>query len=128
MSDTPKSDLITIVNEVSTRGDWDKLNAIDPIIISYQVVIKKLLLVPVPTPLLDEHLKLVNSLSSMLYVAQGLRAIQTDPMQALVAVSAYEDARTGVIVSLEDIGAELLKSGISLADTEPGALFTMDLQ
>ena len=48
-------------------------DAIDPIISDYKTVIAKLLLVPVPQPMAQYHMDLINGISSLLSVSESLR-------------------------------------------------------
>jgi hypothetical protein len=75
----PTTDPAQIANEALESGDMKLLKNIEPLITSYDKIVKRLLITPVPKILASDHLDILNSASSLLNISQGLRSVETDP-------------------------------------------------
>jgi len=124
LSYMPRSDAAAIASDAFDKDDLDLLSNIDPIITAYRTTIVKLLAMPVPQALAQYHLDLVNSVSSMLFVSQGLRNIQGDPTQSIIALGTYstaQDAFHGALLNMKNYFAI---TNISFSTNEPGTSFS----
>jgi hypothetical protein len=120
----PRDNVADMANQAFDQGNMDLLNDLDPVISAYQDVIGKLLAVPVPQPIAQYHLDLVNGISSILFTAQGLRNIQTDPLQAMVTLSSYSSSQDKMQTALLNMKNYFNIAGISFTAAEPGILFS----
>ncbi len=99
---------------------------IDPIILAYKKLIPSLIATPVPPVLAEQHLSLINGLSSVLFVSQGLRVSDKDPMQAMIALGTYATARKILKDALVSIKNYFVQNSIVFGAGEPGAsLYTI---
>jgi len=119
-NDMPKGDAPTIANDAFTSGDMSSLEKIDSLIYAYQISLKKLLSTSVPSALLQNHLDLVNGLSSMISIAQKLRNIQADPMQAMVSLGSYLTTENIVFASISSMKSLFNSMKIIFNNNEPG--------
>jgi len=103
--------------------NMDELKGIDPIISGYQKTINELLLVNVPQDLTSSHVGIINGLSILLYVSQGLRHIQEDSMQSMISLGLYTTGQDTLRASLLDTQAYLQVKNVPVLSTEPGYLF-----
>ncbi len=121
---SPRVDAANIAVEAYEKDDMNLLEGIDPIISGYQKTITALQSAPVPTSLTQQHLSLLNGLSSIVYVAQGLRNSEKDPMQAMIALGTYGAALNVLQSGLRDLKNYFTTNSISFAAGEPGASFS----
>jgi hypothetical protein len=119
----PREDPTNITSEALEKDDMTILEELKPIITSYDKMTKSVLATSVPRPLASYHLELVNSLSGMLYVSEGLKLISTDPIQGMLALNQYVIARESMGRSLVNINDYLNKNEVYFSTTEPGIIF-----
>jgi hypothetical protein len=120
----PRGDAALIASEAFTNEDLSQLGGIDVIISGYQKTIRLLLATPAPSSVASLHLALINGLSAVLYVSQGLRAAETDPVQAMVALGTHKVAQESLLSALTGLKDHFEEEGIVFSDTEPGYAFT----
>ena len=119
----PRSDAITIAVTAFENGNTAALVTIDSIILGYQKTISAILAIPTPPAIALYHLGLINGLSAGLYIAQGLRAAENDPMQGLVALGIYGTAQEMLRGSLKNIRDYFNTHSIVFSTNEPGIAF-----
>jgi hypothetical protein len=119
----PRGNAPTIVSKAFDGNNMALLSGITPLISGYQTTIKGLLALRVPQPLAQFHLDLINSISSFMFVSQGLQNIQKDPMQSIVSLGGFETAQDSMKNSLLTLKNYFLASKVTFAPTEPGSLF-----
>ncbi|MFA6295258.1 MAG: hypothetical protein WC666_02420 [Candidatus Paceibacterota bacterium] len=83
----PEKNEAEIAMNAFEKGDMTLLKDIDPIILGYQSTLNRLISTPVPQPIAQYHLDLLNALSLQMFNAKSLRNSETDPVTALAAVS-----------------------------------------
>jgi hypothetical protein len=81
------------------------LAQIDPKIDGYKKTLNGLLSMTVPTSAMTSHINLVNAMSKMLYVAEGLRKSGIDPLRGVQGMSLYIDANTSLMASLDNLNS-----------------------
>lgn len=118
-----RQDPATITSDAMTSGDMDSLAKIDPIITGYQKIISSLLAMQVPKDLVVSHVNLINSLSVLLYVCQGLRHIPTDAMQSMIALGLYSTGQDGLKSAMLGVRDFISIHNVTIQSTEPGYLF-----
>lgn len=119
----PRADAALIASEAFEGDDLSQLGGIDVIIQGYVTTIPKLLAVPVPSAIAANHVALVNGISAILYVSQGLRVAETDPVQAMVALGTYKVARNSLRNALLSLKEYFIDAGIVFSANEPGSAF-----
>ena len=120
----PTTDAAMIATEALEKQDFSILASIDPVITGHQRMISAMLALSVPKPLEQYHLDLLNGLSRSLYIAQGLRATEKDPMQALVALGTYAPAKNTINTALQGLNVYFRSYGVLFSAGEPGAAFS----
>lgn len=119
----PRTDAATIASSAFEKGDMKLLAQIDPIITEYKKTISAMTQLPVPAPLAEQHLALTNGLSSMLYVSQGLRLADKDPMQSMVALGTYNTAITILRGALQGMKTYFDSRNVFFSGNEQGTMF-----
>ncbi len=87
----------------------------------YASMVEDLLLVPVPEPLIDEHLLLINSLQAMRDDVAAFRITFEDPVLCFVRFKRYTSDVQGLAKSIEQIRTELEKARVVYRNDEAGA-------
>jgi len=118
-----KLDPTEIATDALDNQTPEKLSEIDPIISGYQKTIAELLAVNVPQDLSGSHVDILNGLSILLYTSQGLRHIQDDSAQAMIALGVYPTGQDTLKSGLLDTKEYLSAQNIQITSTEPGYLF-----
>ena len=119
----PRADSAEIAVSAFDNEDMSLLAQIDPIIKAYANTISALLTTPVPSSLANQHINLLNGLSTMKYAAEGLRVGDKDPMQALMGISSYGSAQNSLQNALKNLKSRLDSQNISYTSDEPGIAF-----
>jgi hypothetical protein len=119
----PKADPAVIATDALENNDMTLLLKIKPITASYEKMVKAVLAVSVPRPLANFHLRLVNGLSLMVFVSQGLEKISDDPMQSMVSLNIYTTAQDSIRSSLLSMNNYFDTNRIYFTNSEPGILF-----
>lgn len=113
----------SIADEALSTDNLDSLSKIDPIISSYKKIIDVMKSTPVPISIAQYHLNILNAINTLLYSAQGLRNIQTDPMQGMIALGVYSSAQDLMMSGMQNIHRYFLLNKIIFDPTEPGIIF-----
>ncbi|MFA6404638.1 MAG: hypothetical protein WCW03_01400 [Candidatus Paceibacterota bacterium] len=85
----PKQNEAEIADRALSEDDMEILKEIDTNISGYQSALSAMLNTPVPKPLSEYHLGLVNGVNIQLFNSKALRRLDTDPVLALNAIN-YE--------------------------------------
>ena len=121
---SPSQSPADIASNAFDKNDMTLLAQIDPIIAQFKKMSQLLIVTPVPVALMQNHLDLINSITSMISISQGLRNIEGDPMQSLVSLGNYVNTQTNVFNSLVNIQTYLNTNHITFTTTESGILFS----
>ncbi len=119
----PRADAANIMSSAFETNNMTLLAQIDPIIAAYQKTIPALLQISVPAPLAEMHLALLNALSSMQYVSEGLRKADKDPMQSLVALGTYATAQDMLGKAFLGMKTYFNSHSIFFSGSEAGIMF-----
>lgn len=122
---TVNADPAIIANDAFEKGDMTMLEQIDPIISAYASIASALRDLPVPQPLTTYHLNLLNAISGMEKISRDIRAIESDPMQSIVSISAYAETQSSIVAQLKSMASYFSFVGISFSPSEPGSLFSL---
>lgn len=112
-----------IAKEAIERKDSNVLKEIDPIIVSYRNTFNGLLKVEVPQAMTQMHVDLINSVNILLFVAEGLRKADVDPLLGIQATSMYIDGVQSFVVAYNGIKSYLTFLGITYVSDDGGSFF-----
>ncbi|MFA6432526.1 MAG: hypothetical protein WCV82_01780 [Candidatus Paceibacterota bacterium] len=110
----PQQNEAVIADQIMTNGDLSQLSQLDPIITGYRIMIARLLDTPVPQPVAQYHLNLVNSISLSLYSAEAFRHIDTNPMGGLAAISLQTTALQNISLAFTNIQSYFISAGVPM--------------
>lgn len=79
-----------ITREATEKESPEILKEIDPILVSYENILKDLLKIQAPQSMSVLHLDLINSVSGVIFVTKGFRDSAIDPLKGAQAVSYYQ--------------------------------------
>lgn len=119
----PTQSPANIAYDAFDKNDMSILSKIDPIIAATKKVLTLVQATPVPQALAQNHIDLVNGLSSLITISQALRNLEGDPMQSLVSLGNFDRSQTATLNSLRIIKSYLTTNKITYTQNEPGALF-----
>jgi hypothetical protein len=89
----------------------------------YAKMVEDLLSVPVPEPLIDEHLLMVNGLQAMRDDVAAFRKTFDDPIVSFVRFKRYTDDVKALTDGIEGVRRGLESARIVYRNDEPGAFF-----
>lgn len=114
---------LVILGRALKEDDASLLSNLTVVREGYANIIRELLKVDVPEPLIDEHLLLLNSLQAVANDIAGFEKAFNDPLVAYLRTQRYESDVLGLVKALEDIRAQLEKNNIVYANDEAGNFF-----
>lgn len=114
---------MNVVKESLEKEDPSILKQIDPIIATYKGILEDSLKVQVPSGLIETHLLLVNSLSTLKFSAEQVRKTDKDTLSAINGSSVWLGAVQGLNAALNGIKAAFTQNGIVYNPEEGGAFF-----
>ena len=118
----PIGDAALIATKALENGNMNLLSEIDPIILGYRNAVSNLLLIKVPSSAASQQLNLINSLNLLLYVSDGLRNVEVDPMQSMVALGLYADAHSSFVKAIVNMRNYLDTNNVSYSPSESGSI------
>lgn len=118
---TENSDMPGLANALIERGDAKAGNRLLELARVYGSLATKLLALPVPSELADEHLMLVRAYDRVSKAGSVLSRYEEDPVSALGALSVFVPARDDIISATKGIAESILAEG-EPETGEPGAL------
>lgn len=109
---TPKQNEAQIATQALNSNDMSLLKNIDPIVKSYSDLLGILKATPVPAPLAQQHIYLLNNVSLAVYTAEAMRHMDTDPVRGLTGASLGLAAMQNIANALYSINDYLVASGV----------------
>lgn len=79
--------------------------------------------IPVPQKLTSSHLRVANALARMNVVVGNMGAFDTDPLLALVGLSAYEETAIELVNAFSELYQKYVDEGVLITSEGPGAGF-----
>jgi len=116
----PRANPASIAGDALDQSDPNMLKKIDPIITSYDKMVKAAIATTVPRALAQDHLQLINALSAMLFVSQEFKQVFDDPMQGMVSLKLYTPAQDSIRASLLGMSDYFNNNRIYFTNAEPG--------
>ena len=121
----PQKDAAAIATQALEKNDPSRISEIMAVANSYSTVLKKLLEVPAPKNLADEHLALINSISAMIFVSEGMGKVFSDPLQSMVSLAVYEESLVSLQNALLDLKFAFNEDQVVFSGTESGNVFNL---
>ncbi len=121
----PQGDAAMIATEALDKNDTTRIKEIDAISNSYSLMLKNLLTVPAPKTISENHLALINAVSSMVFVSQGMSKVFADPLQSMVSLAVYQKSLASFQNALLDLKYNFSQKAIQFSSSEPGIIFTL---
>lgn len=97
--------ILTIVNDAISKEDEQNLVKLNPYIKANKAVISDLLAMPVPSDLVDLHLRILNASSNILADIEGMRQTYTDPVKAFTSINQYAPHLNDFQVAMDDLNS-----------------------
>ncbi len=89
-----------IAKDSLIKGDPSILKEYDPLIASYKRILQGLIATPAPQPLYANHMRLVNTLSTIIFIDEAFRKVNVDPLPAIQAVAIFQNTGSALIDEL----------------------------
>lgn len=122
---TPQGDMAMIANQALEENDPTKIKEVETIANSYSTMLKKFISVPAPKTLAGYHINLINSVSSVAFVAEGMSKVFSDPVQGMVALALYEKSLLSLQNALLDLKYNFSQKQITFSNNEPAIVFNL---
>ena len=107
----------------AVKGDAAALTKIRQISEAYIASSRALMQVPVPEEARRSHLAMANALANMGNVTADLAALKTDPLRALVGLSAYDQYASDLARSFANVHGIFAARQVSIPEGQNGAEF-----
>ena len=121
----PQNDAAIIATQALEKNDPSRINEIQAVTGSYSTVLKKLLEVPAPKSLADELLALINSMSAMVFISEGMSKVFSDPLQSMVSLAVYEKSLVSLQNALLDLKFAFNDDQVVFSSTDSGNVFNL---
>ena len=115
-----------VQNSLNTKNP-DLLKQLDPIIASYQNILKNFIATPAPSALTKIHVDLVNAMSEIVFADQSLAKVYSDGITSLAGLSAYQKGVLDLSNAITEIGQYLKSANITFTPTEAGYIIAPNL-
>jgi hypothetical protein len=112
-----------IAKDAMEKEDPEILKELDPIVKSYKNILNALLKVRAPQDMAVIHMNLVNSVSSLLFMAEGFRKSIVDPLAGIQATSLVLKNMQSLNNIHTEIREKISSLGISYTSSEGGSIF-----
>ncbi len=112
-----------ILQRALEANEPELLKELAPIRTVYEKVLSDLLVVPVPTPLVEEHLQLLTATEAIRTDIEAMEVAFTDPLYALARIRGYQNDAQALYDALQTIAKTLSQYGVNYENDEPGAAF-----
>lgn len=117
---------VMIAKESLDNENPDGLKEIDPIILAYKNTLTGLLKTPAPQTLSDNHLQIINAMSTLVFSAESLRKIDKDTLAGIQGSSVWLAAASSLNKSFNFLKATFTSHGIVYGPEEPASYFIPD--
>jgi len=114
---------LTIVQQSLNANDPTILKQLDPIVVNYQKILNGFLAMPVPAPLANFHLSLVNSISELLFADQNLTKVYSDSLVSLSGLGQYQKGAQDFAAAFSGIAQYFNTAGITFGPNDGGYVF-----
>ncbi len=119
----PKADynVVNILNKIITTKDNKYYSELEPSILAYKDISKKLLGVSTPKSSAVVHLAMINIYETIATSLEDIVKSPNDSLRGLIGVSRYNQQIKQVQIVIKDLSNFFIKNKIVFAENEPGA-------
>ncbi|MCK5060204.1 MAG: hypothetical protein KAR00_03640 [Candidatus Pacebacteria bacterium] len=110
------------MEEALANNDPNGLNEIKILEKDGENIVRELLVLAVPQPLADKHLKLINAISSLAADFKAMANVLNDPLSAIVHIQSYFGSVRKIGDALKEIAHYFLENNITFQQQEDGSL------
>lgn len=116
-------DELTILNRALVRNDPNVLEDLSPTIVSYERMVEAMLVTPVPSSMVREHLSLLNVYQAILNDIKGFQGVFTDALPAMIRFRRYQADVEALYVALNLLYLQLHGRGIVWGPNDQASQF-----
>lgn len=116
-------DEITILNDILSRKQTDRIGELETIASYYKVVRDEAIVTPVPALFVKQHLDLINTYHALYNDIEAMTLATTDPAVALLRIRRYQDDVLGLQYALENMYLSLAEYSNLFATTDAALVF-----
>ncbi len=120
-------DVVQIMGEALTDGDYDKLEALKDLSSAYKNTAIEMMQIKVPESLKNDHLTIANNFYRISKEINGMGRAEIDPALALVSVNQYRADSKDANQSFKNLNMFFLTSQITFEKSEAGKIFSVYL-
>jgi hypothetical protein len=113
-----------ILNDVLNNGKTERLPELKALADMYRNILEDSKAIPVPAPLLKQHLDLLNSYSALEGDISAMSVVNDDPMIAFVRFKRYTDDATALRLSGENMYNALQPYAGQFTESDPAIIFS----
>lgn len=114
---------LDILTAAVEREDGRVLDGLATRIAFYETLLKELVPIAVPAPMVQSHIDMLNALSAIAQSVTGMQYAISDPAKALGSIGSYPHAWELLVNSFAETKRLLLKNKVVFGSDEPGGVF-----
>ncbi|OHA43217.1 MAG: hypothetical protein A3G04_00230 [Candidatus Taylorbacteria bacterium RIFCSPLOWO2_12_FULL_44_9] len=122
---TPREDAASIANQALEQNDKFAAKKIEDVTVSYDTLLAQLLATRTPKNLAPHHVELINAVSAMSFVSNGMSKVFSDPIQGMVAMALYEQSVGRLRSALLDLKFVFAQQDMQFSSQEPAIVFSI---
>lgn len=112
-----------ILKRALDANDQSILEDLRPIRKAYEGMISGTLLLPVPQPMIQSHIELLNAYEGILTDIKAMQVAFEDPLLGLARIRLYETDAKALYAAFQGLNREFGRRGIIYTKDEPGSYF-----
>lgn len=113
-----------ILQDILNRRDYSRVEELRSLAELYRITRDAVVDIPVPAPLVKEHLDLINTLHAVHNDVLAMTYSFEDPAFALLRLKRYEEDLRGLVYALENIYVALVPYASLFSPQDPALFFT----
>lgn len=114
---------LLILQDVMNRNDASRISELETLSEVYRLMKEGMLQIPVPAPLVKEHLDLINTFHAINNDIKGMTLAFDDPAYSLMRLKRYEDDVLGMSQALENMYLSLEPYASLFTTSDPAVFF-----
>ncbi len=116
---------LVILGRAMRNNDPDELDRLQPLVDSYDGMVRDMLALRVPSQYVGEHLDIINTFNALAIDIEAMRNAYEDPISALIRLKRYEEDAIGMSAALINLYDRLkLEGGVTFGPNEPAYSLT----
>lgn len=114
---------LEILRQALNRDDEKTLSQLDEIIVSYEGMVADMLVTPVPSTMVKEHLSLINVYQALSLDIKAFRGVLTDALPAMVRLRRYPSDATALYTAISNLYLKINEAGIQWSNNDAASRF-----